>query len=375
MLSLIATILQKHDRKVPFEIPASTATDSTPSKSSKPNDDKIRSAMGKGNFQLLEKLVMESFKDDSSSLKVKRAAIEFLIRNEGVKRAARIATELSHQFEYPQKINFKHLYSEISKKLGEKDGEVFLNGLKAPLPELLELENSSSSPSIQALLNEDKLEEAANQLLEICNQDERGNVAKKNIPVACELFKKWEAKGQFDDLKMFIEKLNERSNYALQTTVWYKTMIIRADPKNYLNLMKETPAEDFIKKFLITSNALLELSSTQPSLISELEALSSQGHAPASILLGKLSVHNGDAETLLKYFELSSSYKNAYIFDKIDSLDKMEMALNVAGTNQECVNQIVKNCLNYHKGTEKYDDIVKIGLERGVPLRQPKPSS
>ena len=331
--------------------------------------------MGKGQYQLLEKLVMESFKDDSSSLKVKRAAIEFLIKNEGVKRAARIATELSHQFEYPQKISFKHLYSEISKKLGEKDGEVFLNGLKAPLPELLELENNSSSPSIQALLNEDKLEEAANRLLEICNQDERGNVAKKNIPVACELFKKWEAKGQFDDLKMFIEKLNERSNYALQTTVWYKTMIIRADPKNYLNLMKETPAEDFIKKFLITSNALLELSSTQPSLISELEALSSQGHAPASILLGKLSVHNGDAETLLKYFELSSSYKNAYIFDKIDSLDKMEMALNVAGTNQECVNQIVKNCLNYHKGTEKYDDIVKIGLERGVPLRQPKPSS
>ena len=374
MLSLIATILQKHDRKVPFEIPASTAADSAPSKSSKPNDDKIRSAMGKGQYQLLEKLVMESFKDDSSSLKVKRAAIEFLIRNEGVQRAARIATELSHQFEYPQKISFKHLYSEISKKLGEKDGKVFLNGLKAPLPELLKLENNSS-PSIQALLNEDKLEEAANQLLEICNRDERGNVAKKNIPVACELFKKWEAKGQFDDLKMFIEKLNERSNYALQTTVWYKTMIIRADPKNYLNLMKETPAEDFIKKFLITSNALLELSSTQPSLISELEALSSQGHAPASILLGKLSVHNGDAETLLKYFELSSSYKNAYIFDKIDSLDKMEMALNVAGTNQECVNQIVKNCLNYHKGTEKYDDIVKIGLERGVPLRQPKPSS
>ena len=206
MLSLIATILQKHDRKVPFEIPASADTDSAPSKSSKPNDDKIRSAMGKGQYQLLEKLVMESFKDDSSSLKVKRAAIEFLIKNEGVKRAARIATELSHQFEYPQKISFKHLYSEISKKLGEKDGEVFLNGLKAPLPELLELENSSSSPSIQALLNEDKLEEAANQLLEICNQDERGNVAKKNIPVACELFKKWEAKGQFDDLKMVYRK-------------------------------------------------------------------------------------------------------------------------------------------------------------------------
>jgi len=373
---LIANILQKHDRNVPFEIPTSTDNDTVPVKSSKPDDEKIKSAMGKNQFRLLEKIVMDSFKDNSSSLKAKREAIEFLIKNDGVKRAARIAKELSHHFEDPKKIFFLHLYSDIIKKLKKNDSEAFLQGLKAPLPDVLKLDDDTSTKiSIKALVNEDKLDEAANQLLEICNKDEKGNVARNNIQVACELFKKWEANGQFDDLKSFIEKLNERSNYALQTTIWYKTMITRADPKIYLNLMKETPSEDFIKKYLISSNALLELSSAHPSLISELEALSSQGHVPASVLLAKISVENGDAASLLKYFELSSSHKNAYIFDKIDSLEKFEMALNVAGTNQECVNRIVKNCLNYHKGTDKYDDIVKIGLERGVPLKQQKTSS
>ena len=72
----------------------------------------------------------------------------------------------------------------------------------------------------------------------------------------------------------------------------------------------------------------------------------------------------------MKSFEKASSLTSetvySKIFDKMDSMDKVRMSLDIVGSNEACVNRILENALFRLKETSATPDLARMAVDKGL---------
>ncbi len=400
LLLEMSNCLKKHGRIVPFtepteeDLPAHDVPDKM-----------VLGAIRKTNIKDIEKMVMRSFDDENfiTTLKCKRNAIDFLINNRKFKEAANIAEKLAKNFENPKKIQFKEFYTQIIAGLGNERGLKFYNELPEGLRNMLDFnpetpEKSSAKQkqstsddkssntdlmgTLKLLLSENKTDEAAKFILDIpaVKEDNRKRLAKiKNfVQNVCELFKHFESNGEVEKMRAFLDKLGPNASRHLRANVWYKTILIKTHQEGFLSLLKVEPEKAVTDFFIRNTDVLTEVTSKNPTFVEKLETLSNENNTAATMLLAKLHLNEQNQEQFLKKYEkctglVSSPKLLLKIFDKIDSFEKLEMALNVVDSNHpELVRHLFGNSLFYMKESKHVDKIKSMAETRGVNLEKEK---
>ena len=127
---------------------------------------------------------------------------------------------------------------------------------------------------------------------------------------------------------------------------------------------------------MINNDQLLQdTAAKHPSFKEKLEQLAQADNAPATLLMARLSLQAEKSEQFLKYFEKGLGLAPQYlpnIFEKIDTMEKLEISLNAAGTDEKCVKRIFENCLKCHKDSDKVEEIRNMAASRGVELHKGK---
>ena len=398
LLIEMANCLRKHGRPVPFSEPIE---DDLPTHDVVP-DKMVFGAIRSRDIKEIEKLVMRSFEDENfiTSLKAKRNAIDFLINSRKFNEAAKIAGELANNFENHKKMQFKESYTQIIAGLGKERGLKFYNELPEGLRNLLDFNpetqtesnagkeqgtvdsSRSNTDALKLLLSEDRTDEASQFILDIpeVKEDNQKKVKRiKNfVPNVCELFKHFESNGEIEKMKAFLDKLGPNTSRLLKAFVWYKTMLIRKDQEGFLSLMKAEPERAVTDFFIRNTDVLTEVISKNPTFVEKLETLSNENNTAATMLLTKLNFNDKNQENFLKKYEKSVELVSSprfllQIFDKVDTIDKLEMALNVVGSNHpELVMHLFGNSLNYIKESENVDKIKSMAECKGVNLEKEK---
>ena len=398
LLIEMANCLRKHGRPVPFSEPIE---DDLPTHDVVP-DKMVFGAIRSRDIKEIEKLVMRSFEDENfiTSLKAKRNAIDFLINSRKFNEAAKIAGELANNFENYKKMQFKECYTQIIAGLGKERGLKFYNELPEGLRNLLDFNpetqtesnagkeqgtvdsSRSNTDALKLLLSEDRTDEASQFILDIpeVKEDNQKKVKRiKNfVPNVCELFKHFESNGEIEKMKAFLDKLGPNTSRLLKAFVWYKTMLIRKDQEGFLSLMKAEPERAVTDFFIRNTDVLTEVISKNPTFVEKLETLSNENNTAATMLLTKLNFNDKNQENFLKKYEKSVELVSSprfllQIFDKVDTIDKLEMALNVVGSNHpELVMHLFGNSLNYIKESENVDKIKSMAECKGVNLEKEK---
>ena len=397
LLIEMANCLKKHGRLIPFNEPTE---DDLPTNDVVP-DKMVFGAIRSRNIKEIEKLVMRSFEDETfiTSLKAKRSAIEFLINSRKFNEAAKIAGELANNFENHKKMQFKESYTQIIAGLGKERGLKFYNELPEGLRNLLHFNppetntesivekeagtrSNTEMDALKHLLSENRTDEASQFILDIpeVKEDNQKKVKRiKNfVPNVCELFKHFESNGEIEKMKEFLDKLGPNTSKHLKAFVWYKTMLIRKDQEGFLSLMKAEPERAVTDFFVRNTDVLTEVVSKNPTFVEKLETLSNENNTAATMLLTKLNFNDKNQENFLKKYEKSVELVSSprfllQIFDKVDTFDKLEMALNVVGSNHpELVKHLFGNSLFYIKESENVDKIKSLAESRGVNLEREK---
>ena len=368
LLRSLAKVLEDNGKPVPFVVPP----EDEKSGKLKENDVLVRGAIKIRDFSKVVQVIMDSFKDDSTSLTCKRQAIEFLVRQKETNKAAMIARELSKHFEDPKKIHFRRLYYEIIEDLGEKKGKQFLNSLHKPIRDyLIERGTSGQLDTIESLAKLGNLDEAEEKALKICEGDIARNL-NDNVHGICELFKQWEAQGSLSNMRNFVDTIGPNCNKKLKADIWFKQMLVNVGPEAFVDLVKNDP-EAVLNRFMIRTPDLIKIVTKEPSIKTDLISLSNEGNRAATTLVAKLSLHEEDSDMFLRQFEkLSTIEKPQLLFDQVDTMKKLDIALNIAGTEKNYLNVIFKNCFYHHKKTDKFEEICSIARERGLEELIPK---
>ena len=409
LLAEIASCLKKQGRIVPFTEPKEEDL----STYNEVPDKMVFGAIRSRNVKEIEKLVMRSFENENftTTLKCKRNAIDFLINNRKFKEAARIAGKLANCFEEPRKILFKDFYTQIIAGLGKERGLEFYNELPEGLRSLLDLkpeqlkESSSKKEAgtereenernrvqnwrreseldkaLKPLLSENKIDEASQFILDLpeVQEDKNNNALKRNLNLVqnvCELFKLFESSGELDKMRAFVDKLGPNASARFRAFVWYKAALIRTNPDGYLSLLKTEPERAVTNFFVRNTDILTEVIAKDSTFVEKLETLSNENNAAATMLLAKLNFSNQNQEDFLKKYEKSVGLVSSprfllQIFDKVDTFDKLEMALNVVDSNHpELVRHLFSNSLTYIKDSENVEKIKSMAVNRGVSLKK-----
>ena len=398
LLAEIASCLKKQGRIVPFTEPKE---EDLPTHDVVP-DKMVFGAIRKRNVREIEKLVMRSFEDENftTSLKCKRNAIDFLINNRKFIGAASIAGELANNFENPDKIFFKEFYTQIIAGLSKKRGLKFYNGLPEGLRSLLDFkpeahEESSAKKepgtvvntrgedydkALKLLLSENKIDEASQFILELpaVLEDNRTKLKQYSnfVPNVCELFKLFESNGEVEKMREFVDKLGPNTSRQLKAFLWYKTALIKTNQEGFLSLLKAEPERAVTDFFIRNTDVLTEVISKNSTFVEKLEILSNENNTAATMLLAKLNFNDKNQENFLKKYEKSVGLVSSprfllQIFDKVDTYDKLEMALNVVDSNHpELVRHLFLNSLNHIKDSENVERIKSMAVNRGVSLEK-----
>ena len=233
-------------------------------------------------------------------------------------------------------------------------------------------ESTSSKPQmnryahLSTLIDEGKLDEAHQLVLELLKDN--NSQTKNNRLQIQKLFNVWDEQGNIAAMKSVMEQANATQSSKLQIDKHYKNMLIKNDSSAYIDLISSS--EDAAERFLAHSVAIETAVAKDPSLVAKFEKLASDGNMTATMILAKLAMLQNNEDQLLKWFEKvsSSAPVSLYvkIFDKMDSLEKMNMALNVVGTNEDCVNRIIETTLARLCKSKHSKDVARVAVERGL---------
>jgi len=233
-------------------------------------------------------------------------------------------------------------------------------------------ESTSSKPQmnryahLSTLIDEGKLDEAHQLVLELLKDN--NSQTKNNRLQIQKLFNVWDEQGNIAAMKSVMEQANATQSSKLQIDKHYKNMLIKNDSSAYIDLISSS--EDAAERFLAHSVAIETAVAKDPSLVAKFEKLASDGNITATMILAKLAMLQNNEDQLLKWFEKVSfsAPVSLYvkIFDKMDSLEKMNMALNVVGTNEDCVNRIIETTLARLCKSKHSKDVARVAVERGL---------
>eukprot|EP00092_Neocalanus_flemingeri_P006880 GFUD01007426.1.p1 GENE.GFUD01007426.1~~GFUD01007426.1.p1 ORF type:complete len:1519 (+),score=489.48 GFUD01007426.1:137-4558(+) len=379
-------------------------------------DEDVDIALKTGDFNTAVELVLSSFEKENTSLRCKKDLIEALTKQNRLEEACQVATRLANNFENPRRIKFRSLYHRINEKLEDAKKEEFLSGLGPVFRELLEQQpdvkvntetksppknRSNSDEAARAalaindmeglvesiktgditiqcknellanLIAETKLDEASKVALAICNDNQKG-FHKGTTKLICEIMKKWEENDEVKKTREFVSQFSPKLSFAVRSDIWVKAGLIRTDPSEYIELVR-AEAENH-QKWMVSSDVLLEAVEKHQDLPSRLEALATENFTPANELLSKLSIAQNNTENLEKHLKLCSEKvlrTRGGVFDKIDTIEKMEMVLEVLkrnGAEKEALVQAANNCLAIHLDRDTFVDIANKAVDCGVEV-------
>jgi len=225
---------------------------------------------------------------------------------------------------------------------------------------------------LSEMVSNDRLDDASKVALAMCSRFTGSKLPPKIINPICEMMKKFEETGQVQKTIEFVNQLSPKMGLALRGSIWVKVGLIRTDPTAYIELLKSDTENP--KTWVVNSDVLLEAVEKQPDLRSRLEVLAAENFSPANVLLSKLSLAQGNAENLEKHLKHLSTdlLKMRYVvFDKVDTIEKMEMAfeaLNKNGLDKEVFDQVANNCLTINVNSDRFVDIANLAVDRGMEL-------
>ena len=217
------------------------------------------------------------------------------------------------------------------------------------------------------LVQTDRLVEANKMAIEICN--DKSERAMRNLyPYLMDLFSAWDAKGNIQAMEEFMKSVNSKASAILLLNSRYRSMLIKHKPEEFFNLMSSD--EEAHTKYVVNGPVLVEAVEKNPWLQDKIDQLASDGNITATLLSAKLSLHQKNSEKLLKSFEKASSLTSetvySKIFDKMDSMDKVRMSLDIVGSNEACVNRILENALFRLKETPATLDLARMAVDKGL---------
>lgn len=232
---------------------------------------------------------------------------------------------------------------------------------------------------LEQMINENKLDDAAKVALTPLTPKEN-RLSGPTIGILCNLMKKWEDSGEVKKTVQFVKNINSISDSKFASTlkgdIWVKIGLARTDPSGYIDLIKSEVENPKTNKWMLSSDHLVEAVEKQPELLSRLESLAAESFTPAHILLAKLSLAQGNAENLEKHSKLCSTdilkQSNA-VFDKVDTVEKFEMSLEVLkknGAESAVFQQVANRCLDMNLDSDNLEQIANKALDSGVELGQ-----
>ena len=346
----IAEILQNHERPVPFSVVQPEVL-----------DDIVERACDIGEFQKAFSLVMESFEDDSTSLKCRVNCIEALINRDHVTFACKIATKLANNFADPEKIKFKKVYFQILEKLNKGRKTEFLQSLNKAFRRILlktaskgdtgdnfaefnkdleamdafnendfELltkiirENAVSNKTLIGFLNKtletERLDEATQVAQAMLYEDNTQLITLQAKDSINNLLKKFQEVGRVDKIEQFFEEIGPQANLFFRGHIWIKATMIKRDPKAYFKMIKVE--EDNPKRWMVNTEVLTEAVSLNPDIEDKMIKLADEKFVPAAVLATKLAV--AQAGLVTEIFGILRLAKEEYIkglqFDLISRL-------------------------------------------------------
>jgi len=219
--------------------------------------------------------------------------------------------------------------------------------------------------SLDHLISQSKFEEAGKVALEACNNSTEKKLNKKTIQLVCKIFQAWEESGEVLKTKEFVHQLSSNKAPSLKGDVWVKFGLARTDTNGYINLLKEE--EQNIKKWMLSTDVLVESVSKKPEFVKELENLASQDFQPANSLLMKYYLAQENSDMFRKYLkESKSSIIDSGVMDKIDSIHKIEIiksGLSELKAPPEESGRVIDNILRSNIANEKFVDFANCVLE------------
>lgn len=221
--------------------------------------------------------------------------------------------------------------------------------------------------SFSKLVQTDKLVEANKMAIEMCK--EKSERPMRNCyPFFQQLFQAWDSKGNMEAMEHFMKSVDSRANAILKLDSVYKGMLFKHNPEAYFSLISSD--SEAHTKYVVNGPVLVETIEKNPSLQDKIDALASEGNITATLLSAKLSLHQKNAEKLLKSFEkitlMTDNRVYSRIFDKVDSVDKVRMSLDIVGSDEACHVKILENALYNLKETPATLDLARIAVEKGL---------
>ena len=407
LLRDIAEILEEHNRPVPFTLEESDISN---------KNDLVYRAIDVGDKTKAYEIILDSFDDDSTTLKCKVDFIKKMMKYNHLDYAANIASLLANNFPDPEKIRFKGVYYELIAQLSSNRRDEFLKSLNKSFRKILQARSKSSKISTQfsdssqelemhdayqdrdydkvetmirsgsvsvksqqdvlsRALESDNLPLASRLVLAITADDDTDSLSYTTKDLILKLFKKYKETGQVDQLKSVVNSLGPKMNLLLRGYIWVKASMIRCDPDGYLETLYTE--QDNSRKWLVNTEMLTEAVEAHPDLVEKLTSAAERGLTPAAVLLAKLSLARHNLAMYDQYLprvpDSLLRNKRAGLFDMIDTSDVMIHAINTSrrcNHDDEVIANIANCCLatNKDSDSETFAEIGNKALELGVSL-------
>ena len=403
----IAETLELHGRPVSFKV-----------KSIENMDDVVYRSLEIRDPKKAFKIVMDSFQDNSTSLKCKTHVLDWLIRRKVLIDACLLATKLGNNFAVPEKIMFKGLIFKLLDTLPSSKRADFLKTLNPALRRFLKEKARPGSESIHSFSNatvdlqvtdavmEGDVKEAGNLIkggevsyktqnqvlsgfldsnnlesaleigIAICHNDRAEDMKLSTKDLIISLLKSLQQAGQLTSIQRFVNSLGHQTNVLLRGHIWVKTSLIKCDPESYVELLyteQENP-----KKWMVNTEVLTEAVANSPKLVVKIEQLADQGFVPAAALAAKMFLAQNEFEKFEKYLPLVPDVllksKRSGIFDKVDTIEKMTKALEAIKRkkiDETSMENVANNCMAVARYKHNHLDLVEVAhqaLFAGVKL-------
>ena len=403
----ISEALKNTDITIDVDVPDLSKTDEI--------DDIVYRSVASGGFKEAFNYAMSSFDNDNTSLKCKITVLRQLIKLKYAQEASMLAAKIGNNFDNPDEIRLWYVYEDLLNILTANQKVDFASMLnkkfrnemkrrqrkdfqgehdetdidaKAALQEndlaaLISVISGGQTSTncfneiVQKLLESDKLDEAAEVLIALCeNYDFKNDLNIKTVNLFHLLFTKWEETCQIEKTQAMVEKLPKESNAFVKGNIWVKVGTCRTDPDRYLDLLRTEPAGARIKDWMVSTSVLTDTVRQHPSLVGKLKALAVDNMA-ANSLMAKLCLAEEQFEELHKYMPFVTANmleaKHGGVFDVIPKERQMEEALKAVikylGPNQDALSNIANNTLSLHKDNEeRFARIANTAVRLGVQV-------
>merc|ERR1712106_863899 len=262
----------------------------------------------------------------------------------------------------------------VKEALDKKDITGILESM-SKLPVSYECKNKA----LQHLISENRLDEASAVAIEATRNLSKSELNRKNkgvqsmLKILCEIMKRREEAGEVNKTVEFLKQCGPKVQLLVQGNIWVKTGLAKTDARGYIDLIKADPENT--QKWLVNTDVLLEAVEKTPDLLSTLESLAADSFTPANIPLSKLCIAQENAGKFEQFIKLCPTdiqeSRFGGVFDKVDTVEKMEMVLEVLKRNEadlKVLENVANNCLMFNFESDSIVKIVDAALDKGIEL-------